>query len=186
MEVLSVSLSRVELERSSSLGTVSDGFVQGLEDGQVGPESQRAALLLSRAVCLLFELGGPVEGTSSGGGGAGVVHVVHTVFTDQGEERLSGLLDSLVESLGRGVAVLSEDLVLGQEHSLDTTHEDTSLSVEVRVDFLFESGVVAVTGTDTDGHGDGLFLCLASDVLVDGDRGVDTSTLLEESSDGSS
>jgi hypothetical protein len=76
-----------------------------------------------RALGLLLELGGPVESTSSSGGGTGVVHVVHTVFTDQGEERLGSLLNGLVESLGGRVAVLSENLVLGEEHSLDTTHE---------------------------------------------------------------
>lgn len=57
LEVLSVSLSAVEFERSSGLRTVSDGLVEGLEDGLVG----------------LVELGGPVEGTSSSGGGAGLV-----------------------------------------------------------------------------------------------------------------
>jgi hypothetical protein len=77
----------------------------------------------SKVMNLLLELGGPIESTSSSGGGTGVVHVVHTVFTDQGEEGLGSLLNGLVESLGGRVAVLSENLVLGEEHSLDTTHE---------------------------------------------------------------
>jgi hypothetical protein len=145
LEVLPVRLPAVELERTSGFGSVPDGLVELLEDGLVGG----------------VELGGPVEGTSSSGGGAGlirrkakrrndesergpggkvswqswrregrrgreetyVVHVVHAVLADQGEERLGGLLDGLVEGLGGGVSVLSENLVLGEEHSLDTSHE---------------------------------------------------------------
>lgn len=91
---------------------------------------------------VLLELGGPVESTSSSGGGTGVVHVVHTVLADQWEQRLGSLLNGLVESLRGGVTVLSEDLVLGRklaadhssfnteigtylgkEHSLDTSHK---------------------------------------------------------------
>lgn len=101
------------------------------------------------------------------------------------------------------MAVLSEDLVLdprsathstcspsltnlSEEHSLDTTHEDTSLSVKVREDLLLEGGLVDVTGTDGDTESDGLLLGLAGDVLVDGDGRVDTSALEEKGSDGSS
>jgi hypothetical protein len=160
----------------------------------------------------LLELGGPVESTSSGSGGACVVHVVHTVLADQGEQRLGSLLDGLVEGLGRGVAVLSENLVLSEEHSLDTTHEldvstilgirlcssrrnivrrkqdthDTTLSVKVREHLLLESGLVEVTGSNGDTESNSLLLGLAGDVLEDGDGGVDTSSLEEESSDSSS
>jgi hypothetical protein len=63
------------------------------------------------------------EGKSREGEALTVVHVVHTVLADQGEERLGGLLDGLVEGLRGGVAVLSEDLVLSAEHSLDTSHK---------------------------------------------------------------
>lgn len=93
-----------------------------------------------------------------------VVHVVHTVLADEGEEGLGGLLDGLVESLRRGVSVLSEDFVLGEEHSLDTSHQDTSLSVKVGVDLLLKGGLVHVTGSDGDTDGDGLFLGLTGDV----------------------
>jgi hypothetical protein len=152
-------------------------------------------------ICLLLELGGPVESTSSSGGGAGVVHVVHTVFADQGEEGLGSLLDGLVESLGWRVAVLSEDLVLGEEHSLDTSHElyvssssryriettyDTSLSVKVRENLLLKGGLVEVTGTDGDTEGNGLLLGLTGNILPNGDGRVDTSALEEEGSDSSS
>jgi hypothetical protein len=37
LEIFTVSLSGIELERSSSLGTVPYGLVEGLEDRQVGP-----------------------------------------------------------------------------------------------------------------------------------------------------
>jgi hypothetical protein len=48
--------------------------------------------------------------------------------------RLGSLLDGLVESLGRRVSVLPEDLVLSQEHSLDSSHQDSSFTVKVGVD----------------------------------------------------
>lgn len=124
LEVLSVSLSGVELEGSSGLRTVPDGVVKGLEDGKVSPEETVSQPVLeSGAIYALLELGGPVKGTTSGSGGARVVHVVHTVLADEREKRLSGLLDGLVEGLRGRVAVLPENLVLGKEHTLDTAHE---------------------------------------------------------------
>ena len=83
------------------------------------------------------------------------------------------------------MTVLSEDLVLSKEHSLDTSHENTSLSVEIRVDLLLEGSLVGVTASDTHGESDSLLLCLSSDILEDGDGSVDSSSLLEEGSDGS-
>lgn len=69
---------------------------------------------------------------------------------------------------------------------MDTTHEDTSLSVQVREDLLLKGGLVDVTGTDGDTESDGLLLGLTGNVLVDGNGRVDTSALEEQSSDGSS
>lgn len=57
----------VEVQGSLGLGTVSDRGVQLLEN--------RLQVLLEDWV--------PVQGTSSGSGGARVVHVVHTVLTNQ-------------------------------------------------------------------------------------------------------
>lgn len=68
---------------------------------------------------------------------------------------------------------------------MDTTHQAATLTVEVRVDLLLEGGLVKVAGADGDTEGDGLLLSLASDVLVDGEGGVDTTALTEEGSDGS-
>lgn len=85
---------------------------------------------------------------------------------------MSGLLNGLVESLRGGVAVVTEDLVLGKEHALDTAHEDTTLTVEVRVDLLLEGGLVGVARADGDSESGGLFVSLASDILEDGNGGL--------------
>lgn len=81
LEVLAVGLASVELERAAGLGSILDRGVKSLEHGAVGS----------------LELGGPVEGTTAGGGcerkgrlalgrfetngrvltGAGGEHVVH-------------------------------------------------------------------------------------------------------------
>ena len=132
----------------------------------------------------LLEALAPVNGTTTSGGGAGGVHVVHTVGTNEWVERLSSLLDSLVESLGRRVAVLTENLVLSEEHAVDTTHQATTLTVQVGVDLLLEGGLVHVARADGHAESDGLLLGLAGHVLPDGDGAVDTTALLEESAHG--
>ena len=63
---------------------------------------------------------------------------------------------------------------------------DTSLTVKVREDLLLKRSFVEVTGTDSDTEGNGLLLGLTSNILEDGDGGVDTSSLEEEGSDSSS
>jgi hypothetical protein len=106
------------------------------------------------------------------------------VGTDQGVQRLCGLFDGLVESLGWAVTALTENLVLGEEHAVDSAHQATTLTVEVRVDLLLKSGLVHVSGTDGNTECDSLFLGLAGDVLEDSDGRVDTAALTEESADG--
>jgi hypothetical protein len=69
---------------------------------------------------------------------------------------------------------------------LDTTHEDTSLTVEIREDLFLKRGFVEVTRSDGDTEGDGLLLGLTGDILPDSDGRVDTSTLEEKGSDSSS
>lgn len=156
------------VEGALGLGTVAGGLVELLEERlEVGLEAL-----------------GPVEGTAAGGGGASLVHVVHAVGTDQGVEGLGSLLDGLVEGLAGGVAVLAEDLVLGEEHTVDTAHEAATLAVKVTPDLLLEGGLVEVAGADGNTHGDGLLEGLAGDVLVDGDGAVDTTALLEERAHG--
>lgn len=54
-----------------------------------------------------------------------------TCSTDQWVERLSCLLDGLVECFRGGVAALAKNLVLCQEHTMDSAHEAAALAVEV-------------------------------------------------------
>jgi hypothetical protein len=164
LEGLAVVGAAGEVEGTLGLGTVAGGLVELLEERlKVGLEAL-----------------GPVEGTAAGGGGAGLVHVVHAVGADQRVERLGGLLDGLVEGLAGSVAVLTEDLVLGEEHTVDTAHEAATLAVKVGPDLLLEGGLVEVAGTDGNTHGDGLLEGLAGDILVDGNGAVDATALLEE------
>ena len=165
--LLAVVLLEVVLERALGLCAVGDGCVQVVEDGL---EGVLEALL-------------PVKGTTAGGCGAGVVHVVHAVGTDQGVQRLGGLLDGLVEGLRGRVAALTENLVLSEEHAVDTAHQAAALAVEVGVDLLLEGGLVEVAGADGNTEGNSLLLGLAGDVLEDGDGGVDATALLEEGAD---
>lgn len=158
----------VVVEGALGLGAVTDAVVELVEQG----------------LQVVLEAAGPVNGTTAGGGGAGSVHPVHTVSTDEGVQGLGGLLDGLVEGLGGGVATLTENLVLGEEHTVDTTHQAATLTVQVGVDLLLEGGLVQVAGTDGNTNGDGLLLGLAGDVLVDGNGGVDTTALLEQGADG--
>lgn len=169
LELNTVVGSRVLGQGAASLSTVGDGFVQLLEDGLGGG----------------VELLPPVESTTLSSGGAVSVHPVHAVSTDQGVKRLGGLLDGLVESLRGGVTASAEDLVLGNEETLDGAHQDTTLTVEIGVDLLLEGGLVKVAGTDTDTEGNSALLGLARDVLVNGDGSVDAATLEEEVADGS-
>jgi hypothetical protein len=159
---------RVVLERALGLAAVLDRGVEVVKDGLEG----------------VLEALAPVDGTTTGGGRAGSVHVVHAVCSDQGIQRLGSLLNGLVESLRWAVATLTENLVLGKEHAVDTTHQATTLTVEVGVDLLLECGLVHVSGADGNTEGDGLLLGLAGDVLKDGDGGVDTTALTEEGADG--
>ena len=158
----------VVVQRALGLGTVADGVVQVVEDGLEG----------------VLELGGPVDGTATGSGRAGLEHPVHAVGTNQRVQRLGSLLDGLVEGLAGAVAALAEDLVLSEEHTVDTAHEAATLTVKVRVDLLLESGLVQVAGANGDTHGNGLLLGLASHILEDGERGVDTTALTEQAADG--
>lgn len=157
----------VVVERALSLRAVLDRVVELVEDGLEG----------------VLEAGAPVNGTTTSSGRAGLVHPVHAVGTDQGVERLGGLLDSLVESLRGAVATLAENLVLGKEHTVDTTHQAATLTVQVRVDLLLEGGLVEVTTANGNTESDSLLFSLASHVLVDGEGGVDATTLAEERAD---
>lgn len=66
---------------------------------------------------------------------------------------------------------------------MDTTHQATTLTIQIGVDLLLEGGLVHVSGANGNTEGDGLLLGLAGNVLVNGDGGVDTTALAEESAD---
>jgi hypothetical protein len=66
---------------------------------------------------------------------------------------------------------------------VDTAHQTAALAVEIGVDLLLEGGLVEVAGADGDTEGNSLLLGLASDVLEDGDGGVDAAAFTEQSAD---
>lgn len=82
------------------------------------------------------------------------------------------------------MTALTEDLVLGKEHAVDTTHQATTLAVEIGVDLLLEGGLVEVARADSDTESDGLLLGLTGDILEDGDGRVDAAALTEEGAHG--
>lgn len=67
---------------------------------------------------------------------------------------------------------------------MDAAHQAPALAVQVRVDFLFEGGLVQIAAADGDAEGDGFLLGFAGDVLEDGDGGVNAAALAEEGADG--
>ena len=67
---------------------------------------------------------------------------------------------------------------------MDSTHEAATLSVEIRIDLLLKSGLVEVTRANGNTHGNGLLLGSTGHILENGERGVDTTSLTEEGSDG--
>lgn len=62
-EVLTIGSTSIELEGFASFGAILHTFVQFLEDGDI----------------CFFKDGSPVESTTTSGGGACAVHVVHTI-----------------------------------------------------------------------------------------------------------
>ena len=81
------------------------------------------------------------------------------------------------------MTTFSQDFILSEEHSLDTTHETSSFTVQVTVDFLLKGRLVEISGTDTDSEGDGFFFGFAGHVLEDGEGRVDASAFFEETAD---
>ena len=82
------------------------------------------------------------------------------------------------------MAILPEDFVLRQEHSVDTSHQTSTFTVQIAVDFLLKGGLVKISGSDGDTQCHSLFFGLTGNVLEDRDGGVDASAFLEEGSDG--
>jgi hypothetical protein len=132
----------------------------------------------------VLEASAPVNSTTASSGGAGLVHPIHAVSTNQWVQALSSLLDGLVEGLAGAVALLTEDFILGKEHAVNTTHQATTLTVQVGVDLLLESGLVQVSRSNTNTESNRLLLSVTSNILENGDGGVNSTTLTEESANG--
>jgi hypothetical protein len=69
---------------------------------------------------------------------------------------------------------------------VDTSHEATTLTIEIGVDFLLKGGLVEVSTSDGNTEGNGLLESLTSYILEDSNGRVDSSSFTEESSDSSS
>ena len=69
---------------------------------------------------------------------------------------------------------------------MNTTHQAAAFAVQIGEDFLLECSFVEVSGSDGDAEGDGFFFGFASDILEDGDGGVDAAAFTEEGADSSS
>ena len=68
---------------------------------------------------------------------------------------------------------------------MNATHQATTFTIQVGVNFLLEGGLVQVSTANSDTESNGLLLGVASNVLEDSDGGVDSTTLTEESSNSS-
>ena len=68
--------------------------------------------------------------------------------TDERIQALSSLLNSLIERLAGAVTTFAEDLVLRQEHTVNTAHQAATLAVEIGIDFLLESSLVEIAASD--------------------------------------
>lgn len=95
------------------------------------------------------------------------------------------------------MATLTENLVLSEEHAMDTAHQATTLTIQVLqvcqlaerqicgqtygVDLLLEGGFVHVTRSNGNTKGNGLLLGFAGHVLPNGNGRVDTTPVLEKS-----
>lgn len=68
---------------------------------------------------------------------------------------------------------------------MDTTHQAATLTIQVGVNLLLESRLVQVSTTNSDTKSNCLLLGVASYVLEDSNGGIDSTTLSEKSSNGS-
>ena len=82
------------------------------------------------------------------------------------------------------MTALTENLVLGKEHTVDTTHKAATLTVQIGSNLLLKGGLVNVTRTNGNSKSNGSLLSLAGNILPDGVGRVDTTALLEKRSDG--
>ncbi len=81
--------------------------------------------------------------------------------------------------------MLTETLLLCEEHAVDSSHQATTLTVQVGVNLLLKGSLIQVSTSNPDAETNCLFLGLSSHILVNGDGGVDTTALTEQGSDSS-
>jgi hypothetical protein len=78
------------------------------------------------------------------------------------------------------LTISSEDFILSLEETLNGTHQNTTFTDEIRVNLLGEGGFIKVARADTNTEGDGALLSFAGSILENSERGVNTTTFLEK------
>jgi hypothetical protein len=76
-----------------------------------------------------------------------------------------------------------QNLVLSEEHSLDTAHETPPFTVQVAVHLLLKGRLVKISRADCDAESNGFFGGFAADVLEDGKGRVDAAAFFKEGAD---
>mmetsp|Transcript_9504 Transcript_9504/g.18011 ORF Transcript_9504/g.18011 Transcript_9504/m.18011 type:complete len:392 (+) Transcript_9504:99-1274(+) len=131
-----------------------------------------------------LKVGVPVQRTSLGGGRAVGVHPVHTIFADERVQRLSGFFHGFIERFRWGMTVGAKDIILGQEHPVDSTHQDTAFASQITEDLFLEGGFIHVACANSDADAKSTISRFARHILVDSNTGVDAAAFQEETADG--
>lgn len=84
------------------------------------------------------------------------------------------------------MAPLSQDFILRKEHAVDATHKAASLAVQIRIDLFLERRLVEVTRANCYTQSYSFLFRFTSNVLVNGDRRVNTPSLFEQRPDSTS
>ena len=132
----------------------------------------------------VLEAAAPVNGPTPRRRRAGRVHPVHSVRTNQRVQALGCLFDSLVKGFARAVTSLTENLVLSQEHAVDSSHETPSFAVQVRIHLLLEGRLVEIAAANGNAECHGFLLGPTGDVPIYRNRRVDTAAFFEKRSNG--
>lgn len=69
---------------------------------------------------------------------------------------------------------------------MDTTHQASSLPIKIRVDLFLKRGLVEISAAHSDAESNSFLFSFARDVLKHGHRRVDTTPLLEQTSNSPS
>jgi hypothetical protein len=107
-------------------------------------------------------------------------------LTDETDEALGEFFNSFVESLARGVAIGSKDMVLGFHDTGKCAHEDASFAGEVAVDLILEGSGEKVAGTDGDTESEDTLQSVTGGILEDSEAAVDAAAVEEVFTDAGS